>query len=119
VYIEASWALNVSESREAATTLCGTLGGAEIRSGMSYQHPELIYNSSRHGQLTDEKAASGGAVAYFDGKKDEPGVLESKGFFDAILTNGKPLVDPEQAYVVTQILEGIYKSAETGKEVFF
>ena len=28
-----------------------------------------------------------------------------------------PLVKPEQAFVVTQILEAIYKSAETGEDV--
>ena len=38
---------------------------------------------------------------------------------EAILNDTEPLVKPEQAYVVTQILEGIYKAAETGKEVFF
>lgn len=119
VYIEASWALNVSESREAATTICGTLGGAEIRSGMSHKVPHLIYNGSRHGQLTEETSSSGGAVAYFEGASAEPGVEEAKSWLNAIQTGGQPLVCPQQAFVVTQILEGIYKSAETGKEVFF
>lgn len=40
-------------------------------------------------------------------------------WLNAILNDTDPLVRPEQAFVVTQILEGIYKSAETGKEVFF
>lgn len=119
IYLEASWALNVSVSKEAATTLCGTLGGAEIRSGMSFQTPELVYNGSRHGQLTEERASSGGAVAYFEGSSGDPGLEEAKSWLDAVQKNGKPLVCPKQAFVVTQILEGIYKSAETGKEVFF
>lgn len=119
VYLESSWALNVLDSREAATTLCGTLGGAEQRAGMSWPTPELIYNSSRHGQLTEEKATGGGGVAYFDGGGDDPGFLEAKSFLDAIQTNTAPLVDPQQAYIVTLILEGIYESAKTGKEVFF
>ena len=62
IFLEASWALNVIDSREAATTLCGTLGGAEIRSGMSYEKEELIYNSSRNGMLTEERASAGGAL---------------------------------------------------------
>ena len=34
--------------------------------------------------------------------------------------NGKPLtVEPEQALVVTQILEAVYESAKTGKTVYF
>ena len=119
IFLESSWALNVSKSREAATTLCGTLGGAEIFSGMSYMDPELVYNGSRHGQLTEERASSGGAVAYFEGSSGEPGLDEAKSWLKAIQTGGEPLVDPQQAFVVTQILEGIYKSAETGKEVFF
>lgn len=33
IALEASWALNILESREASTTLCGTAAGAEIHSG--------------------------------------------------------------------------------------
>ena len=44
---------------------------------------------------------------------------EQKIFYDAIV-NGKPLtVLPEQAMVVTQILEAIYESAKTGKTIYF
>ena len=32
---------------------------------------------------------------------------------------GELFVKPEQAYVVSQILEGIYESDRTGKEVVF
>ena len=38
-------------------------------------------------------------------------------WIDCILNDTEPLVKPEQAFVVTQILEAIYKSAETGKPV--
>jgi predicted dehydrogenase len=34
-----------------------------------------------------------------------------------IIEDTEPLVKPQEAFVVTQILEAIYKSAETGKEV--
>ena len=119
IYLEASWVLNIAESREASTTLCGTLGGAEIRSGMSYPTPELTYNRSRHGQLTEEKASVGGAVAYFEGSSGDPGTDEAKCWLNAVISGKPPLIDPQQAFVVTQILDGIYKSAETGKEVFF
>ena len=40
-------------------------------------------------------------------------------FYDAIL-EGKPLVvKPEEALLVTEILEAIYESGRTGKPVFF
>ena len=38
---------------------------------------------------------------------------------DAIEQDKDPLVKPEQAFVVTKILDAIYTSARTGKEVRF
>ena len=38
-------------------------------------------------------------------------------WLNAIINDTEPLVKPEQAFVVTQILEAIYKSAETGEDV--
>ena len=119
IYLEAAWAINMIDSREASTTLCGTLGGAEVRSGMGYAQDELIYNGTRGGQLTQETVSGAGNIAYFEGESTEPGVAECKQWLRAILEDGEPLVKPEQAFVVTQILEGIYRSAETGKEVNF
>ena len=118
INLEASWALNVRESKEASTTLCGTLAGAEILSGMSYAKDELIINRGHNGVLMDEHMAGGGNVAYFEGAAGEPGYEEAKQWLNAILNGTEPLVKPEEAYVVTQILEAIYRSAETGKEVY-
>lgn len=119
IHLEASWALNVLESREAATTLCGTKAGAEIHSGMSYAKNELIYNRGKNGMLMEEQQSPGGHIAYFEGVGSAEGVLEATQWLDAIANNTDPLVRPEQAYKVTQVLEAIYKSAETGKEVIF
>lgn len=120
IVLEASWALNVLDSREASTTLCGTKAGAEIRSGMSYKDNELIYNRGRNNQLMEEHISGTGQVAYFEGGASEPGALEAKQWIDCIIDESKdPLVLPEQAYVVTQILDAIYKSDAEGKEVVF
>jgi len=121
IYLESSWALNMLGAKEAAMTLCGTKAGAEIRSGMSVQDKEdkLVYNRGHNGKLVEEHYSPGGAVAYFSGKPVTEGVSEAKQWLESVLNNTEPLVKPEQAYVVTQILEGIYKAAETGKEVFF
>jgi len=62
INLEASWALNVRESKEASTTLCGTLAGAEILSGMSYEKDELIINRGHNGVLMDEHMAGGGML---------------------------------------------------------
>lgn len=120
IVLEASWALNVLESREACTTLCGTLAGAEIRSGMTTKKDELIYNRGKNGLLMEEHISEEGQVAYFEGASTTPGAAEAKQWIDCILDESKePLVRPEQAFVVTQILDAIYRSAETGKEVVF
>ncbi|MDF2513559.1 MAG: Gfo/Idh/MocA family oxidoreductase [Herbinix sp.] len=118
IYLEAAWALNVSESKEASTTLCGTKAGAEVKSGMSYKENQLIYNRGHHGLLTEELISSAGNIAYFEGGTGEPGYLEAKQWLDAVINDTEPLVKPEQAFVVTQILEAIYESDRTGKEVF-
>jgi len=34
IFLESSWALNTLEVGEAITTLCGTLGGADMRDGL-------------------------------------------------------------------------------------
>ena len=117
IFLEASWALNVLESKEAATTLCGTKAGAQINAGMSYQTNELIYNKAHHGMLVEERNSSAGAIAFFEGGSNAPEVLEANQWLHAILEDKEPLVKPEQAFVVTQILDAIYHSAETGQEI--
>jgi predicted dehydrogenase len=116
IYLESSWALNIREAFEASTTLCGTKAGAELRPAASGYN--LVYNTTRHGQLTEERQSPGSAVAYFGAGQGDAGFEEQKSFIDAIINGTEPMVKPEQAFVVTQILEGIYKSAESGKEVY-
>ncbi|HQD72881.1 MAG TPA: gfo/Idh/MocA family oxidoreductase, partial [Clostridiales bacterium] len=60
-----------------------------------------------------------GGVAFYDGKKVSPKDLEAQKWLDAIEFDTDPCVTPEQALVVTQILEAIYTSAKTGQPVFF
>ena len=55
----------------------------------------------------------------FDGEAESVQDVEQRVFYDAVV-NGKPLtVEPEQALVVTQILEAVYESARTGRTVYF
>ena len=119
IALEASWALNILESREASTTLCGTLAGAEIHSGMSHSKNELIYNRGRNNQLMEETLSPIGGVAYFGGGGGAEGVVDNRQWLEAIINDTQPLVNPKEALVVTKILEAIYRSAETGKEIIF
>lgn len=72
IELEASWALNILESREASTTLCGTLAGAEIRSGMSYPKDELIMNRGANGLLLEEHISETAGVAYLRARRRLP-----------------------------------------------
>jgi len=113
IVLESSWALNMLDAFEAEATLCGTKGGADMRGGARI-------NGDEFGRLyvKSPKLDSGG-VAFFEGGGADPGVFEQMIFMNAI-TDGTPLVVlPEQACVVTEILEAIYKSSETGKLVEF
>ena len=115
IFLEASWILNITRPKEIATTLCGTKAGAEA----DLIRGELVYNRARNGLLTEESLSAKGSIAYFEGGNSNPGIIEARQWLDAILEDQEPLVRPEQAFVVTNILDAIYQSAQSGKEYFF
>ncbi len=122
IFLEAAWAINMKESREAACTLCGTKAGAEIIGGMSKAEGEydLILNKTSHGRLTEETLSAGGSIAFFEGGgSGKPEVIECNQWLNAILNDTEPLVKPEQAFTVTKILDNIYRSAREGREIKF
>lgn len=113
IMLESSWALNILDYGEAQTVLCGTEAGADMKDG-------LRLNSVRYNRQCEEKVnLKAGGVAYFDGEKVEPADVEARQWIKAILEGKEPVVKPEQAIVVTKILEAIYKSAAEGKPVIF
>ncbi|WP_238996470.1 Gfo/Idh/MocA family protein [Paenibacillus pinistramenti] len=119
IYLEAAWALNVLDGKEAQVTLCGTKAGAEMRGKAFLDEGYVVFNTAQHGQLVETAPSDGGGVAYFSGESRRANDVEARMWVDALLNDKEPLVKPEQALVVTQILEAIYKSAETGEPVFF
>ncbi len=114
ISLESSWALNIGKNGgEAMTTLCGTEAGADMKGG-------LHINSIRHNRQCDEEVnLKAGGVDFFEGASSEPADVEAHQWIQAILNDTDPIVLPEQAIVVTQILEAIYKSAAEGKPVMF
>ncbi len=113
IVLEASWALNTLDVDEAKTTLCGTEAGADMKDG-------LRINGELHSRTYVMKPdLDAGGVAFFDGEAQKPQDLEAYRFYKAIEDDTDPVVLPEQAYVVTQLLEAIYESAKTGQPVFF
>lgn len=114
VNVDASWALNTLDVYEASTEVCGTLAGATTKEG-------LVINGEENGRLyTLTPELSMGGVAYFDGAGAmSEADIECATFINAIRTGSPLVVKPEQAYVVTQILEAIYLSADEGRAVEF
>ncbi|GGF84239.1 oxidoreductase [Paenibacillus albidus] len=113
ISVEASWALNVAEFGEAKTLLAGTEGGADMTDG-------LRLNGDHGGRLYETKVdLSSGGVAFFSGGQEDAADREARLWLEAIREDKEPVVKPEQALVVTQILEAIYESARTGRAVYF
>jgi predicted dehydrogenase len=113
IILESSWALNTLEVDEAKCTLSGTEGGADMKGG-------LRINGEKHSRLfTTEVELKAGGVAFYDGKAEVASDLEMRLWIQAIENDTDPVVTPEQACVVSEILEAIYESAKTGKAVYF
>ena len=117
IVLESSWALNTTDVKEGVTSICGTLAGA----AMSWDYKQLTINGVRNGkQYVLNPDFSSAGVAFNDGDANEgASAREARLWIDAILNDTDPVVLPEQAYVITQILEGIYESAKTGKPYYF
>ena len=111
ICLEASWALNTLDVNEAKTVLCGTKAGADMNDG-------LAINGVLHDKQYVTRPALGvGGVAFYEGTEDPPEVTEQKVFLGAVMGENKLVILPEQAFVVTQILEAIYESAKQGKQI--
>ncbi|MDA3845578.1 MAG: Gfo/Idh/MocA family oxidoreductase [Vallitaleaceae bacterium] len=112
IILESSWALNTLEVGEAQTTLCGTKAGADMKDS-------LRINGSEFDKLYVKKPnfATGG-VDFYKGVSSKPADVEAKQWIDCILNDTEPVVKPEQALKVTEILEAIYESAKTNKAIY-
>ncbi|GIP12501.1 Gfo/Idh/MocA family oxidoreductase [Paenibacillus macerans] len=112
IFLESSWALNSLDVKEAKTTLCGTKAGADMNNG-------LTINGEDHSLLYEKKIElKTSGVDFYDGAGEKPEILEAKSWVSAILNDTEPVVKPEEALVVTEILEAIYKSSQTGEPVY-
>jgi len=113
IYLESSWALNTLQIDEAKCTLCGTEGGADMMGG-------LRINGENFSRLYEQKVeTSGGGVAFYEGKRESAEDIEARQWIQAVLNDTTPVVTPEQACVVSEILEAIYTSAKSGQAVYF
>lgn len=118
INLEASWALNTLFVHEAKTMLCGTEGGADM---IGEGDHSLRINGEEHSKTyTTIPDLGAGGVAFYDGAEVKPEDLEARMWIDHVKDGSKPLyTKPEQALVVTKILEAIYESGKSGKPVYF
>ncbi len=111
VILETSWALNIMPSATPCV-LCGTKAGADMVDGLRI----IGEKGSRLYTLISEPKIRG-----LDPKGKESqqlGHLEARQWVDSIVNDTDPVVLPEQAMVVTEILEAIYDSARLGKPIY-
>ena len=115
INLKATWAINLLDGKEACITIAGTKAGADMPSTEEVR----INGVANNRQYTLEPSLTAKGVAFYDGEKDNPSEKECRAWLDSIKNNTAPYVLPEQAFVVSQILEGIYISAKSGKPHYF
>lgn len=114
IILESSWAINMVNTPEATCMLAGSKAGADFCDG-------LRINGEEYSKLYVKKVemASSG-VDFFAGTTDnDPAATEAQQWINAVLNDTDPTVLPEQALVVSEILEAIYESSKTGKAIYF
>ena len=99
--IECSWAANLSKKSHQILELFGDNGGATI--------DPFEVMTQQHGQFVNIEPV------YFDEPQPHGQAVEH--FRRVILGHAENLVKPEETLNVQKILDGIYKSSETGKPV--
>lgn len=104
VAFEFSWASNI----ERETTYFELLG---TRGGMSYYDGQLKIFGENAGVMTDVTPLVRNTTGW--------GQNETRHFIDCIRKRKAPLAPPEDAVKMMQIIDGIYASSETGREVRF
>lgn len=119
IFLESAWILNTRKPKEASTTLYGTKAGAEVKWNLPTNKSELIFNMIDGGNYKEERESLIQKMGPAEDEVDSLGFLEASHWIEAIIEDNSPYVKPEEAYIVTKILDAIYESAEKGKEIKF
>lgn len=114
--IEAAWCLN--NVLDNHTVICGTKAGLELDTPQGRGVVKM--NGDMNGSLYNNTIYTNNRMRkYFKDKDYSPEQYEQRQFISAITEGTEILTKPEQAAVVTKIIEAVYKSGETGKAVYF
>ena len=112
IVLESSWSINMVECKEATMVLCGDKAGADNLDGGRI-------NGVKHGMQYTENTGVAAKASFFDAEDDDAVYRDIEQWIKALDNGVSPCVLPEQALVVSKILEAIYESSETGKPVYF
>ncbi len=112
VLIESSWALNVNDDGGPHVLIAGKNAGADTFDSLRING---VKNNIQYIEIPDLSKSMANPLEESLNEDDR----ECDVFFKAIKGEGKLCVTAEQASVVCQIIEGIYKSASMRKPYFF
>lgn len=111
--VEAAWLLNYAG--DSHMTLCGTKGGAEFLSDGTVR-----FCGEEDGSFfTKDVKPNSTARDLFKGQNLTAEEYEAKQWIYSIVHNIPPLTKPEEAAVVTRVIEATYRSAEEGQTIYF
>jgi predicted dehydrogenase len=107
--VEASWALQINEAERMVTELYGPRGGIVQRNrGGGYAMEAELYT---------EEDGSFFTKRLDEATEDPPSPYQE--FVESILEKRPPLATAEEGIKVQKIIDGLYESARSGKEVRF
>ena len=69
--------------------------------------------------VTEQVTPDSTVITSYGVKVEKPSDVEARMWLDAVKNHTDVVVKPEQAIVVTRILDAIYRSGRTGKLVIF
>ncbi|MFD2706677.1 Gfo/Idh/MocA family protein [Salibacterium lacus] len=98
---ECSWAANIKEDH-TTLSISGVDGGMDV-------YPLELYQA-KYGTLQDTKVR-------LPEEELSPELAQAKNFVDCCLGKAEPVVTAEQALNVSQLMEAIYQSSETGSSI--
>lgn len=101
ILFETSWSANI-EKDEDTLSISGEKGGLDV-------FPFRL-NYAKHGMLWNSEAT-------YIPSEGEEGFLQAKSFVDACLGKIEPVVKPEQAMQVSNIIDAIYASSERKESI--
>lgn len=111
--VECSWMINLPEDQFGTISLCGTKAGIDFHEGLRVngEADGILYLNSVQVENHQRPRRFG---INMTGQE-----YDAWQWIEAVKGEGEPLVKPEEALAVSEVLEAIYNSSATGKTIEF